>query len=98
MRHDVYPPFSPEVLSKLSAGETQALIMAVASFAGQLLRQAGLHPNAVYATMLVTLPPVQAGKAAAAIDLVRLLAHSPHGREALRDLGLEPVLHHVERE
>lgn len=35
---------------------------------------------------------------AAACDVVDLLAQSPDGRQALRDLGLEPVLQHVEGE
>lgn len=34
----------------------------------------------------------------AACDVVDLLAQSPEGRQALRDLGLEPVLQHVEGE
>lgn len=33
---------------------------------------------------------------AAACDLVDLLAQSPEGRQALRDLGLEPVLENFE--
>ena len=101
MRHEPKPqrrPFDPAVLQQLAGGDVDALIKAVASFARTLLEQAGLHPQAVFAVDLVMLPDVQAGKAAAAVDLLRLLSHAPQGREALRDLGLEPVLHQVEGE
>lgn len=91
-------PFDPIVLQQLSDGNVDALVTAVASFAQTLLEQAGLHPVAVFACDLVALEPMKAGKAAAAVDLLRLLSHAPQGREALRDLGLEPVLHQIERE
>jgi|GEM_PF-2809442 len=92
------PPFDPRLLAQLAAGDVQALMVAVASMANMLLQQAGMYRPAVYATELVSLPGVQAGKAAAALDLVRLLAHAPQGRQALRDFGLEPFLDQVEGE
>jgi len=39
-----------------------------------------------------------AGFLAAAVELRDLLAQSPQGRQALRDLGFEPVLQDVEGE
>lgn len=36
--------------------------------------------------------------AACAVDLVRLLEQSPRGREALRDLGFQGFLQHIEGE
>lgn len=40
----------------------------------------------------------RAGLLAAAVALRRTLCQSPQGRQALRDLGFEPVLEHVEGE
>ncbi len=89
------PPFDPKVLEVLATGDEKTLVMAVASYAAALVAQAQLRPP-VYATHLVSLPPLLAGKAASGLDLMRLLAHAPQGRQALRDLGLEPFLQHVD--
>ena len=50
------------------------------------------------ATDVVTLPPEKQALLACAHDVYRLACQSPEGRQALRDLGLEPVLQHVEGE
>ena len=91
-------PFDPRRLAQLAQGDPDGLVTAVASYACALIQQAGVHPPAAYAGELVSLPPLQAGKAAAGVDLLRLLSHAPQGRKAMRDLGLQPVLHQVEGE
>ena len=83
------------------AGSVHPLPMALALMAQGWMRRAGWDISVRYqiqATDLVRDDGKSANHAllAAACDVVDLLAQSPDGRQALRDLGLEPVFEHIE--
>lgn len=84
-----------ERLQRVAAGDAAELLRAVVFEALLWLHLDGFDyrlgrlPTAAHV--------VDKGRAAAALNLIRLLAHSPQGREALRDLGLEPLGEQSER-
>ncbi len=83
------------------AGSVHPLPMALALMARGWFHRAGWDiawRHQIQATDLVHDDGKSADYAllAAACDVVDLLCQSPDGRQALRDLGFEPVLQHVE--
>jgi hypothetical protein len=100
VRHVVDCRKDSDALEKLRSGDAEALARAVAGCIRLWYAYAGTdvlgHPAASHVAALSGTP--QAGLLAAANDLRDLLAQTPHGRQALRNLGLQPVLQHVESE
>jgi hypothetical protein len=92
------PP--PLDMAAVQAGEQGALAVAVAACAARWFSMADSHiafqHHASHVAREAGSP--KAGLLAAAMDLRELLAQSPDGRQALRDLGFEPVLQDVEGE
>lgn len=86
----------------VARGDSQAFAVAAAALAAFWFSRAGSSIKLPGAAADVAHKAAengpQAGLLAAAIDLRALLAQSPQGRQALRDLGFEPVLEHVEGE
>lgn len=83
------------------AGSTPPLPAALALMARDWMQRGGWDiawRHRVQATDLVTgdAPTPERVLLAAACDLVDLLAESPDGRQALRDLGFEPILQDFE--
>lgn len=89
-------------MQAVARGDSQAFAVAVAALASLLFSQAGSNIKLPGAAADVARKAAdngpQAGLLAAAMDLRALLAQSPQGRQALRDLGFEPILEHGEGE
>lgn len=87
-------------LEAVRAGSQEAVVLAMAALAAQWRAIADpriartLKPSHV-ASLVDT---SQAGLLAASMELHDLLAQSPDGRKALRDLGLEPLFQDVKGE
>lgn len=92
--------YGPETLRLVGEGDTTALLRALAALVSQWKHVGGHAPGARLggAEIAAFGASPLGGVMAAALDLQQLLAKSPQGRQALRDLGLEPVLQHVEGE
>lgn len=85
------------------AGSVYPLPNALALMARDWMRRAGYElawRHQIQATDFVFGDESQEQRVllAAACDVVDLLAQSPDGRQALRDLGFEPVLQNIEGE
>lgn len=93
-------PYGPGTLADVRVGDAQILVRATAALAALWFEQAGQHISVpVLATEVASREgTAAAGILAAAIDLRDLLAQSPDGRQALSDLGFQPILQHVEGE
>lgn len=81
----------------------QPLPKALALMAGGWMRRAGWDISVRYQIQATDLvrndgKSVEHALLAAACDVVDLLAQCPDGRQALRDLGLEPIFEHIEGE
>jgi len=97
------------VKAQIRAGDTQALLRAIATLASAWMNAAGVHPAAYRSVMRsevagcqrksLSPPPDAAQRAflAAGCDLLDVLALSHEGGQALRDLGFEPVPDSTER-
>ena len=93
-------PIPRQDLAAVRAGDEGALLVAILARVHDWHRLAGCsayHPTA--AAQIASLEGTAcAGLLAAAVDLRDLVAQSPKGRQALRDLGFQPFLEHVEGE
>ena len=87
-------------LAAVRAGDERALIVALLALVQDwhsLSGHSGRHPTT--ASQIAALGgAAAAGLLAAAVDLRDLVGQSPKGRQALRDLGFQPFLEHVEGE
>jgi len=96
-----------ETRADIHAGDQRALLRAIGTLAGAWMRTAGTSPDC---RRLVTCSetagclrnptpttPVQRAFLAAGCDVLDLLALSPEGRQAIHDLGFEPIAHHAKR-
>lgn len=94
--------FLPVDLAALAAGDQPALIAALANLASGWMLAGGsslqARPHLSVVDAAIVGEPAHRALRAAACDLVDLIGKTPHGRKALGDLGLEPVLQKVERE
>lgn len=79
--------------------ERLTVISEIARGVSGLFVQAGCALNAKYPELeLARLPAVQQGMLIAAIAMRRLLCSTAEGRQALRDLGFEPVFDDIQGE
>lgn len=87
---------SPQTIEQIESGDLQALVHGVACHAALWLEQCGQHHSMrdlIGHTHCVSgAGPREQALMAAALDLLRLLDRSPHGRQAIADLGRKPVL------
>lgn len=88
-------------LAAVRSGDERALIEALLAMASSWFEAGGWPisaPRPQTFEFLLRGDTAKAGLMAAAQDLCVLLAASPQGREALKDLGLERVAQDLERE
>lgn len=89
----------PRRLDLASVADEHARFVALAAnLCADLFDAGGFHISVPYrpAEVVVRGDTMKAGSLIAAAELRELLGKSPQGRQALRDLGFEPVLQHVE--
>lgn len=82
----------------IEGSEHQRLVAQVANLCASQFFQAGtaIGAPAKAADVARSGDTMQSGMLLAALELRDLLAQSPDGRQALRDLGFEPILQHIE--
>lgn len=100
MRKGISMACLPVDLVKVRSGDSEAMVVAAVALAGRLFGLAGSSVAFPHGAADVSREEgsARAGLLAAAMELRDLLAQSPQGRQALRDLGFEPVFHDVEGE
>ncbi len=87
-------PYGQVLRASVARGELGALEKALACLAAAWLLADGLDPRRALDCSLAQLSP----RALCARDLMLLLEQSAQGRQALRDLGFQPLLQEVEGE
>ena len=94
-------PFGPELQALLDQGDEKALVLAVAHTAAHWVALGGDDARLArqISRAACAASPDRTGMLVlAGLDLIDLLGSTPNGREALRDLGFEPVAQHLEGE